>query len=181
MSEKLFKLVEPGNDQPIYGFDRMPVENPYIGAYGALLKGQKPLHDLEIGEGSLKRYALSGQKPTVYKIVRVQLASVPAIRASHGRRTARRERTMSKIIYNLSDAAKRAEPAAGGPGGFKVLVRTPDGEREFEPRADGKPIARTREQAQLIADYATETARMRGWRFSYRVVPAQRAVGGVSS
>lgn len=46
--------------------------NPYIdGGYGALISG-KPPAQLEVDEFCVKEYALSGQKPTRYTIVRIQ-------------------------------------------------------------------------------------------------------------
>jgi hypothetical protein len=53
-----------------------------------------------------------------------------------------------------------------------VLVRTPDGEREFEPRGPlDKPIARPREQAEWIVKQSTEIAKRQGWNLAYRAVP----------
>jgi hypothetical protein len=37
-----------------------------------VLAGEKLVSALDVGEHTFKRYALSGQKPTTYKILRVQ-------------------------------------------------------------------------------------------------------------
>jgi hypothetical protein len=68
---KQFKLVRPGTDDDVLGG---PVArgNVYLSAYGRRLDGEKAIDDLMVGEGSLHRYSLSGTKPTVYKIVRVE-------------------------------------------------------------------------------------------------------------
>ncbi len=68
--EMLFRiLTDDGKDQDVMG----PLEegNVYIQAYGTLVSG-KPPRCLEVGESCIKRYSLSGQKPTTYKIVRVE-------------------------------------------------------------------------------------------------------------
>jgi len=66
-----YKLVVPGTDTDVLG-GAVSEDNVYISAYGSRLDGEKPVSDLTVGEGSLHRYSLSGQRPTVYKIVRVE-------------------------------------------------------------------------------------------------------------
>jgi hypothetical protein len=68
---RMYKLVTPGTDEDVMG-GALTENNPYITCYGARLKGEKPVAELEIGETSLHRYSLSGAKPTVYVIVRVE-------------------------------------------------------------------------------------------------------------
>lgn len=71
---KKFKLVRQGGrneDEDVLG-GPVTEDNVYIKTYGSRLEGQKPVAELEVGEGSLHRYKLSGQKATVYKIVRVE-------------------------------------------------------------------------------------------------------------
>jgi len=65
----MFKLLNFQDEDVLCG--AVSLANPYIGAYGALVRG-KPPSELAIGESCVKRYALSGQKPTEYKIVRVE-------------------------------------------------------------------------------------------------------------
>lgn len=69
--KKMFKLVKPGTDEDVLG-GAVSEDNVYIRTYGTRLKGEKPVADLEVGEGSLHRYKLSGQRATVYKIIRVE-------------------------------------------------------------------------------------------------------------
>jgi hypothetical protein len=45
-------------------------DNVYISTYGTLEPGSSPPGELLVDEFCKKRYALSGQKPTVYVIVR---------------------------------------------------------------------------------------------------------------
>lgn len=47
------------------------LDNVYIATYGALVRGRAP-KDLDVGESCFKVYSLSGQKPTTYRIVRVE-------------------------------------------------------------------------------------------------------------
>lgn len=63
-------LTNDGRDEEIFGAS-IELENAYISAYGKLVRG-KPPAELEVGESCLKEYAMSGQTPTVYKIVRVE-------------------------------------------------------------------------------------------------------------
>ncbi len=70
MKEKRFVVLD-GSDQNVLGGE-VSEANAYIAAYGALLAGHPPVSDLAVGESTRKRYALSGQKPTVYRILRVQ-------------------------------------------------------------------------------------------------------------
>ena len=70
MTEKMFRIIDDRDDSVVTGAD-VGEGNAYISAYGALVKGQKPWRELEVGESTLKRYALSGTKPTVYRILRV--------------------------------------------------------------------------------------------------------------
>lgn len=50
--------------------DELDANNVYISAYGKVVSGKNP-NDLEVDESCTKEYALSGQKPTRYIIVRV--------------------------------------------------------------------------------------------------------------
>lgn len=70
-STKKFKLVRPGTDEDVLG-GAVTEDNVYVKTYGSRLTGEKSVAELEVGEGSLHRYALSGQKATVYMIVRVE-------------------------------------------------------------------------------------------------------------
>lgn len=45
--------------------------NAYVSAYGSLVRGRSPA-ELEVDETCVKEYALSGQKPTRYTIVRTR-------------------------------------------------------------------------------------------------------------
>jgi hypothetical protein len=46
--------------------------NAYVSAYGELMPGSRPPDELEVDEFCKKEYALSGQKATVYVLVRVE-------------------------------------------------------------------------------------------------------------
>jgi hypothetical protein len=70
MSEKMFRITKPGTDEDVFG-GLIPRDNCYLRTYGKRLPGEKPLDDLEIGEGCLVKYNLSGSKGT-YKIARVE-------------------------------------------------------------------------------------------------------------
>lgn len=48
------------------------LDNVYIRAYPSLLPGEKTPATLEVGESSRAYYSLSGQKKTMYYIVRVK-------------------------------------------------------------------------------------------------------------
>jgi hypothetical protein len=63
-------LTNDGKESDVFGIP-VPIDNCYVSAYGMLVRGKRP-KDLAIGESCIKRYALSGQKPTTYKIVRVE-------------------------------------------------------------------------------------------------------------
>lgn len=67
---KKFKLVTTDTNDDVLG-GAVGIDNVYITAYGSHVSGKEP-RELDVGESCLKRYALSGQKPTVYKIVRVE-------------------------------------------------------------------------------------------------------------
>jgi len=45
--------------------------NVYITTYGTVVRGEKAVSDLAVGESTLKRYCLSGSRPTVYRILRL--------------------------------------------------------------------------------------------------------------
>lgn len=66
---KTFRILN-GYDENVLGGD-VGEENVYIRAYGSVLRGECAVSDLDVGESTRKRYALSGQKPTVYRILRV--------------------------------------------------------------------------------------------------------------
>lgn len=66
-----FKLhTNDGKDADVFGVP-VTLDNCYISAYGMLVRGRAP-SKLDVGESCVKKYALSGQKPTEYKIVRVE-------------------------------------------------------------------------------------------------------------
>jgi hypothetical protein len=46
--------------------------NVYLTAYGKYVRGGQPIANLLVDEFTFKEYALSGQKKTVYVIVRVE-------------------------------------------------------------------------------------------------------------
>jgi len=69
VSVKMFRILD-GKDDSILGGD-VAEGNAYVSAYGSVIRGEKSPTDLAIGESTRKRYALSGQKPTVYRILRV--------------------------------------------------------------------------------------------------------------
>lgn len=68
MSEKQFQLRDDTDGTDVLG--RVSEDNVYIKTYGTVVEGKQP-KDLEVGESTLKRYALSGTRPTVYRITRV--------------------------------------------------------------------------------------------------------------
>lgn len=72
MSDKTFRIEQYGG--PEDGNDTMggalPYENPYVSLYGALVSGRHP-SKLDVGETCIQRYAMSGQKPTDYRVRRV--------------------------------------------------------------------------------------------------------------
>lgn len=61
-------MTDDGKDEVI--FTDVKIDNSYISAYGKLVRGKLP-KDLGVGESCVKEYALSGQRPTTYKIVRI--------------------------------------------------------------------------------------------------------------
>jgi hypothetical protein len=69
--EKLFRILDDRDGTSVMGEVPLPEGNVYIAGYGAILPGEKPIADLDVGESTYKKYALSGQKPTVYRILRV--------------------------------------------------------------------------------------------------------------
>lgn len=69
-TQKRFRILN-GSDEDVLG-GAVGEGNAYLAAYGSLVRGEKPVGELEVGESTRKRYALSGQKPTVYRILRVQ-------------------------------------------------------------------------------------------------------------
>jgi hypothetical protein len=62
-------LTDDGKDEIV--FREVGLGNCYVSAYGALVRGRKPAQ-LDVGESCVKRFNLSGQQPTTYKIVRVE-------------------------------------------------------------------------------------------------------------
>ncbi len=69
MNSRVFRVLD-GNDSNVLGAD-VGIDNVYIRTYGSIVRGEKAIDDLAVGESTRKRYALSGQKPTVYRILRV--------------------------------------------------------------------------------------------------------------
>lgn len=68
-SDKRFRVLD-GNGSNVLGGD-VGQDNVYVRTYGAIVEGEKSIDSLAVGESTRKRYALSGQKPTVYRILRV--------------------------------------------------------------------------------------------------------------
>jgi hypothetical protein len=68
---KRFRIIDDRDGSSVLGGD-VSENNVYIRTYGALLPGETPIADLAVGESALKRYALSGGKPTVYRVLRVE-------------------------------------------------------------------------------------------------------------
>lgn len=68
-----FKIVQHGGERDgeiVHGFNEVGLGNVYIMAYGLLVSGHPP-GQLEVGDSCVKRYSLSGERPTEYRIVRV--------------------------------------------------------------------------------------------------------------
>lgn len=66
-----FKIVNPGTDEVVHGFENLELGNVYLSAYPKREKGQKPIDALDVGESSLHGYSLSGTS-AVYAIVRTK-------------------------------------------------------------------------------------------------------------
>ena len=64
-----FRILD-GHDANVLG-DDLSEGNVYVRTYGTVLPGEKQPTELNVGESTRKRYALSGQKPTVYRLLRV--------------------------------------------------------------------------------------------------------------
>jgi hypothetical protein len=64
-----FRLQDARGEDCLGG--AVTIDNPYISGYGTLVGGSPP-DKLRVRDSCKKRYALSGQKPTVYTIVRVE-------------------------------------------------------------------------------------------------------------
>lgn len=65
-----FNIVsDDGKDEVV--FRNLRNGHCYVSAYGKRVSGKPPLY-LNVGESCVKVFALSGQKPTNYKIVRVE-------------------------------------------------------------------------------------------------------------
>lgn len=69
MEEKMFKILN-GSDEDVLG-GSVGLDNVYVSVYGAVVEGQKHPRYLEVGERTILRYSLSGQKPTCYHVLRV--------------------------------------------------------------------------------------------------------------
>jgi hypothetical protein len=78
MSDKRrFRLQDDRGDDVLGG--AVTINNVFVSIYGTLVGGPAP-DKLAVGDSCKKRYALSGQKPTVYTIVRVDDAEeVPCV------------------------------------------------------------------------------------------------------
>jgi hypothetical protein len=73
---KRFKLYVYGgldDGQPTQGIGDYDLEygNPYVSIYGVPIDNHKHASQLAVYESTLLRFALSGQKPTVYRLQRV--------------------------------------------------------------------------------------------------------------
>ncbi len=66
---KFNMITDDGKDDVV--MRDLEIGNAYISAYGGLVSGKAP-KDLDVDESCIKVYNLSGQKPTRYKIVRVE-------------------------------------------------------------------------------------------------------------
>jgi hypothetical protein len=64
-------LSNDGKDTEAMGGALVEMDNVYISSYGSHVSGPR-VKDLEVGESCVKRYNLSGGKPTEYKIVRTE-------------------------------------------------------------------------------------------------------------
>lgn len=69
--DKQFRILDDRDGSTVMGGD-VGEGNVYIRTYGSILDGEKTIGDLNVGESTRKRYGLCGQKPTVYRILRVQ-------------------------------------------------------------------------------------------------------------
>lgn len=69
-AKKTFRLIDDADGSVVLGGD-VSERNVYIAAYGSVLPGEKLPGELEVGESTRKRYALSMTRPTVYRILRV--------------------------------------------------------------------------------------------------------------
>lgn len=67
---KFKMLTDDGKDNDVLG-GVVELDNVYIKTYGSLVRGKSP-DQLDVGESCIKKYAMSGQKPTTYKIIRVE-------------------------------------------------------------------------------------------------------------
>lgn len=72
MREKRFRILDTATDQDVLGEYTFPYDNPFVSLYGVPLRGNRHPRDLAIGESCLQQYAVSGQAPGVYKILRVE-------------------------------------------------------------------------------------------------------------
>lgn len=66
----LYRILDDRDGSDVLGAT-VSGDNVYVRAYGRLLHGEKRPEDLLVGESTRKRYNLSGQRPTVYRILRV--------------------------------------------------------------------------------------------------------------
>jgi len=69
VSGPLYRLLN-GADEDVLGGPVGP-DNVYMRSYGRSVVGQPTIDALEVGQHTLRQYALSGSRPTVYRIVRV--------------------------------------------------------------------------------------------------------------
>jgi hypothetical protein len=58
---------------------------------------------------------------------------------------------------------RRCEKARQSVASYRVLVRTPDGERPIEP------VTRSKVEAEAVRDSMTRMAEAKGWRLTYRI------------
>lgn len=59
-----------GNDNNVLGGD-VGEDNAFISMHGVVVPGEKTIATLDVGGMTLKTYAMSGQKPVTYRILRV--------------------------------------------------------------------------------------------------------------
>jgi hypothetical protein len=61
--------VQTETGEQVFGAD-LERGNAYLTAYGATVLGGAPIDDLLVDEFTFREYALSGQRPTTYVVVR---------------------------------------------------------------------------------------------------------------
>lgn len=65
---RTYRMYAVGSDVDVMG-GPLSEEDVYVKTYGVVVVGRHP-RDLDVGESCTKEYALSGQRPTRYRITR---------------------------------------------------------------------------------------------------------------